>query len=268
LRRHYRPIELPVIMVTVKRQSNDIVSALKIGANDYITKPVDFKILMARIETQIKLKRTEKAYQDIKRNLEQLVAKRTSELDQTNRVLQRERTRFQSILSSSPAITYVTSPEERHCCSFVSENLSQIMGYQPEEMTGDPAFWFNHVHPEDIASDLKGKIEKTLAQGGGTLEYRFLHKEGTYRWISDQCRVIYEDNTPVEIIGSWIDITEALQLSDDLDYKSSHDELTGLMNRKEFERELNVLLQKMESTWTSTSSRSSTMPMVISPVMN
>src|ERR1700746_764856 len=34
-------IELPVIMVTARNQSEDIVNALGIGANDYLTKPID-----------------------------------------------------------------------------------------------------------------------------------------------------------------------------------------------------------------------------------
>ncbi|MEE8321408.1 MAG: response regulator, partial [Gammaproteobacteria bacterium] len=79
LRQHYRPTELPIIMVTAKRHSNDIVNALEIGANDFISKPIDLKVLKARAETQIKLKQTEQAYQNIRRDLEQLVAKRTSE---------------------------------------------------------------------------------------------------------------------------------------------------------------------------------------------
>src|SRR5882762_3189508 len=44
LREVYSPIELPVIMVTAKNQSDDIVKALDLGANDYLTKPVDFPV--------------------------------------------------------------------------------------------------------------------------------------------------------------------------------------------------------------------------------
>jgi sigma-B regulation protein RsbU (phosphoserine phosphatase) len=48
--------KLPVIMATAKDQSDDIVQALKLGANDYVTKPLDFVVLIARIQTQITLK--------------------------------------------------------------------------------------------------------------------------------------------------------------------------------------------------------------------
>src|SRR4029077_15161014 len=53
LRQAYSPIELPIIMVTAKNQSEDIVKALDLGANDYLTKPVDFPVALARIATQL-----------------------------------------------------------------------------------------------------------------------------------------------------------------------------------------------------------------------
>jgi diguanylate cyclase (GGDEF)-like protein len=44
---------LPVIMVTAKSESENIVDALGSGANDYVTKPVDFAVALARVNTQI-----------------------------------------------------------------------------------------------------------------------------------------------------------------------------------------------------------------------
>src|SRR5579872_3119891 len=44
LRGLYSPIELPVIMVTARNQSEDVVKALSMGANDYLTKPIDFAV--------------------------------------------------------------------------------------------------------------------------------------------------------------------------------------------------------------------------------
>lgn len=49
--------DLPVIMATAKDHSEDIVYALKLGANDYVTKPIDFPVVLARIQTQLSLKR-------------------------------------------------------------------------------------------------------------------------------------------------------------------------------------------------------------------
>src|SRR5665647_364118 len=46
IRAKYSQGVLPVIMVTAKSQSEDIVEALNCGANDYITKPVDFPVAL------------------------------------------------------------------------------------------------------------------------------------------------------------------------------------------------------------------------------
>src|SRR5258707_646004 len=64
LREVYSPIELPVIMVTAKNQSDDIVKALDLGANDYLTKPVDFPVALARIATQLSHKRAQEALRE------------------------------------------------------------------------------------------------------------------------------------------------------------------------------------------------------------
>ena len=45
---------LPVLMVTAKTDSEDVVEALSLGANDYITKPVDYPVALARIETHLR----------------------------------------------------------------------------------------------------------------------------------------------------------------------------------------------------------------------
>src|SRR3954451_18222424 len=57
IRRMDSALALPVIMVTAKSQSADVVEALELGANDYVTKPLDFPVVLARIRTQLSLKR-------------------------------------------------------------------------------------------------------------------------------------------------------------------------------------------------------------------
>jgi DNA-binding response OmpR family regulator len=48
---------LPIIMFTGNEDDKDVVQALKLGANDYLKKPVNTEVLVARIETQLSLKR-------------------------------------------------------------------------------------------------------------------------------------------------------------------------------------------------------------------
>jgi diguanylate cyclase (GGDEF)-like protein len=51
--------DLPVIMVTAKDQSDDIIEALDLGANDYVAKPIDYAVALARIRTQVTTRRAD-----------------------------------------------------------------------------------------------------------------------------------------------------------------------------------------------------------------
>ncbi len=56
VRKKYTPYELPVIILTAKNRSDDLITAFEVGANDYLIKPLDRTELFARIETQLSLK--------------------------------------------------------------------------------------------------------------------------------------------------------------------------------------------------------------------
>src|SRR5580704_835389 len=49
-------LELPVLMVTAKSQNDDVVNAFESGANDYISKPINFPIALARINCHVSSK--------------------------------------------------------------------------------------------------------------------------------------------------------------------------------------------------------------------
>ena len=80
LRQTHPATELPVIMVTAKNESGDIVEALRLGANDYVSKPLDFPVVLARIQAQLSLKR---AVEDVFR-LERSLAERNRDLEGAN----------------------------------------------------------------------------------------------------------------------------------------------------------------------------------------
>ena len=82
------------------------------------------------------------------------------------------------------------------------------MGYTPQEMTTDPKGWPDHLHPED-AKRAFGEMLPLIGRGGGSVEYRFHHRDGHYIWIQDTFKVVYDDaGRPLELVGAWADITE------------------------------------------------------------
>ncbi|VAW59085.1 hypothetical protein MNBD_GAMMA11-2600, partial [hydrothermal vent metagenome] len=56
LRQQYSMVDLPIIMVTAIDEDERVVRALELGANDYVAKPVNYPVLLARLQTQLSLK--------------------------------------------------------------------------------------------------------------------------------------------------------------------------------------------------------------------
>jgi phosphoserine phosphatase RsbU/P len=81
VRRTHTPTDLPVIMATARGDSIDVVGALRLGANDYLVKPFDFAVALARVQTQLSLKRSVDRIAGLERSL----AGRNAELAEANR---------------------------------------------------------------------------------------------------------------------------------------------------------------------------------------
>jgi sigma-B regulation protein RsbU (phosphoserine phosphatase) len=80
VRERHAAAELPIIMATARDGTEDVVEAFKLGASDYVTKPLDFAVVLARVQTQLALKRSI----DEIRVLERGLAERNRELHVAN----------------------------------------------------------------------------------------------------------------------------------------------------------------------------------------
>jgi sigma-B regulation protein RsbU (phosphoserine phosphatase) len=69
LRQFRSRAQLPVIMITARDNPQDVIDALRDGANDYVTKPIDADVLLARVGTHVILKRTTESLEDSNRQL-------------------------------------------------------------------------------------------------------------------------------------------------------------------------------------------------------
>jgi len=90
LRKTHSQTQLPIIMVTAHHESSNMVRALELGANDYVTKPVDLPVALARLKTHLGYKRADEALKKIHNELELRVQERTAELARTNEKLLQE----------------------------------------------------------------------------------------------------------------------------------------------------------------------------------
>ena len=69
LRKTHSVAELPVIMATARDASEDMVEAFGLGANDYVTKPLDMPVVLARIDNQLQLKEAREQVERLNRRI-------------------------------------------------------------------------------------------------------------------------------------------------------------------------------------------------------
>lgn len=98
-----------------------------------------------------------------------------------------------------------------------SDAFNTISGYAKEEAEPSIDWWGSKIHPED--RDRVGrKIDEQMNNGLSHWEdeYRFLHADGTYRYIYDKGYTVFENGIAVRQVGSMQDITERKRLEAEL----------------------------------------------------
>jgi len=125
--------------------------------------------------------------------------------------LQSSNERLGFLLKSSPMVIYTCHPSGDFSPTYVSPNIKEHFGYEPEEFTNNSSFWIDHIHPNDkngVIEQLRQLIERVYHKH----DYRFKMKNGQYRWVHDELHLLKDDNGNIlEIVGSWTDIDDKKQ---------------------------------------------------------
>ena len=139
------------------------------------------------------------------------IARDITERKQAEDKLKASNERLQFLLSTSSAVIYTSKTHGNFCATYVSENIRDQLGYNPQDFTENPEFWVDHIHPEDrdrVLADLSSLFEQEYY----IHEYRFALPDGTYCWMRDEVKLIRDDDgNPQECVGCWINITERKQ---------------------------------------------------------
>ncbi|CBN57300.1 MULTISPECIES: GAF domain-containing protein [Kamptonema] len=116
--------------------------------------------------------------------------------------------RLQHLLAATPAVIFSCKLDGNYDVTFVSENVVSLIGYEARELVDGSLDWHSLVHPEDREM-VATAYEQLLEKESISYEYREQHKDGKYRWIYDEVKLVKDAaGVPVECVGYGVDITD------------------------------------------------------------
>jgi class 3 adenylate cyclase len=180
---------IPIVLVTAKADSKDVVAGLEAGGDEYLTKPVDQGALVARVKSMLRIKAMHDMIQEQagrltaqsaelaewNQKLEQRVAQQLGELERVGRL--------KRFLSPQVAEAIVSSGEEK-----VLESHRREITVVFCDIRGFTAF-SDSVEPEEVMGVLREYHEamgRLIFQFEGTLE----------RFAGDGLMVFFNDPLP------------------------------------------------------------------------
>jgi diguanylate cyclase (GGDEF)-like protein/PAS domain S-box-containing protein len=209
IRENFSSNVLPVIMVTAEAEREMIVNAFRSGANDYVTKPVDAEVTLARIATHIQFHASQTA-------------------------LQQSEERFALAVEGANAGIWDWDLQAKKV--YFSPRWKEMLGYTETNFNTSSEDWMQCIHPEDTAQLCAAIFNPQPARKTPLdCELRLKHRDGHYLWM--QCTGIVQrepEGHPIRIAGSFTDITAG----------KVHDGLTGLPNRILFKERLVQVLRR------------------------
>ncbi len=205
---------IPVVMVTAsKTDKASRIKALELGADAFLTKPLDESELKAQIRAMLRIKESEDRQLNEKAKLESLIHERTKALEKelaehkrTEAALRESEELLRISFDQAPSGAAIASLDQQFLR--VNEVLCKITGYSAEELT--KLRYTDITHPEDLESNLL--LANQLANrliNQYSLEKRYIRKDGQIIWVFLSSRVVKDsDGNPLYVLGTIQDITD------------------------------------------------------------
>src|SRR5258708_26700038 len=140
--------------------------------------------------------------------------------------------------------------------SYINKEAEELLGYPAEKWTSTPAFWMDHLHPEDRALVESNCTAVAENQGPQQFEHRMIAVDGKAVWLRTSVCLV-ADNEKKELVGVMTDITarkRAQEAAEDAsrakseflaEIKRLNDQLKQENSRMSAELEVTQRLQQM-----------------------
>ncbi len=148
------------------------------------------------------------------------------------------------IFRKNSAIVYSTSPSGETTFNYISDNVSEILGYDAIDFVKADDFWDSLIAP-DYKAYVINSLKNIALHDELRMVYPIRNNKGEYRWFEERAKLIKAvDGTPLEIIGMVIDVHEQQQTFHNL--SKSIEELRTIINTipgliMVFDSELNII---------------------------
>lgn len=147
--------------------------------------------------------------------------------------------RFRALYDDNPTM-YFTVDKEGEVLS-VNRFGAGKLGYEVDELIGESFF---KLHREDV-NQARTRVAECFEKPGEVYEWdtRIECKNATLMWVRENARAVQQNDAEPTVLVVCEDITETRKLMRQVTYHATHDSLTSLENRREFELRLARVLE-------------------------
>ena len=195
--------------------------------------PSPSELLKANSLLQDEIRYNLKIQNELKR-LNQDLDKTVELLQQSNQAFQESEQRFKHVVNVTPAAIYTLlfTGHDRYPyrTTFISDVFLSITGFAPADWYSNDSLWIDRLHPDDREQTIE-LMEQLKETGQLDHQYRFRHKDGTYRWIHDKSIMTRTSTGEIdEVFGAWMDVTEHKEAEEELHLAAiTFESLQGIM---------------------------------------
>jgi PAS domain S-box-containing protein len=212
-------LDTPIIIISGVGDLTDAVKALKLGAWDYILKPVnDLAMLLHTIERALERRRLILQNREYHERLEDKVAEQTITLEQTHLELQESEKQYRTIVETAREGIWILDKQKN--ISFLTLRSANMFGYSVDEMLEKNIAVFSD--PEfHLLFDKK--LDELLEGAGSQFDMKFKRKDGSLLWGIVSANPIFSSNEKIESIFLMImDITGRKKAEEELAHHKTH----------------------------------------------
>ncbi len=178
--------EVPIVVVSGTGDMRDVIEAMRLGAWDYITKPVgDLEIILLAIQKCHEKSQLLKENRLYRENLEHLIEQRTGELQESE-------ARFKRLVDNARDIIARISLSD-FTFQYISPVVVTISGYSPDEFLQSFDLIYS-IAGDECRSEILNFFENA-AKGVApvSLEYCINNRDGSPRWILQRNVIVFDD---------------------------------------------------------------------------